>query len=231
MMPPIELIILDLDGTLYDLNDVLPSVYETQVSFLCKKTGKSREDVIAFLSKNHIYKEKTKDSKSATELFLSNGLSLSEWTLYRETHFDVTKIDKQKAANEKTIKNFSQFGAIVLLSSNAYSIIERILSHLSISPFIFKEIVCSDRFMADKPFTKKEAMKLLSAKYHTDFTNMISIGDRFETDILPLLELGGHGVLLKSSSSISFLSDDFRSGKIASCSQYLYYGKMQGNRS
>ena len=218
-----NIIIFDMDGTLYDLDDVVSSNYEMQVDFLSAKKGFSQEEAISFLEEHQVYPKMRKNSKSATELFLEIGLDKREWSAYRNSKFDVSKIQKVKATDEMTVKSFSQFGIIVLLSSNAYTVIERVLNHLDISPKIFNDIICSDNFPYDVPFKKQMAMEYLSKEYNVDYSNIYSIGDRYTTDILPLLELGGMGILLRKPSFMSSVLSDFACGSLRTCEEYGYY--------
>lgn len=222
-----KMIIFDMDGTLYDLDDVVSSNYQMQVDFLSKKKGFSQKEAASFLEKHHIYTEMKKDSKSATELFLEIGLDKKEWSAYRDSKFDVSKIQKIKATDEMTVKSFSQFGIIVLLSSNAYTVIERVLNHLDISPKIFNHIICSDKFPYDVPFKKQMAMEYLSKEYNVDYSNIYSIGDRYTTDILPMLELGGKGILLRKPTSMPTVLSHFASRSLKSCEEYSYYDKKK----
>lgn len=226
-----RIIIFDMDGTLYDLDDVVGSNYTMQIDFLSKKKGFSRKDAVCFLEEHHIYPEMREDSKSATELFLEIGFNKQEWSSFRESRFDVEKIKKSKATDEKVVKSFSQFGIIVLLSSNAYCIIERVLDRLDISPNIFNHIICSDKFPYDEPFKKQLAMNFLAKKYNVCYSNIYSIGDRYATDILPLLELGGKGILLRKPSFMSSVLSDFASGSLITCEEYSFYEGRTGTMS
>ena len=48
-----QLIFFDLDGTLYDLDDVIESVYQNQVVFLSNYLKKPRSEIQKMFSKNH----------------------------------------------------------------------------------------------------------------------------------------------------------------------------------
>ena len=222
-----NIIIFDLDGTLYDLNDVVQSNYDMQLNFLCEKKDMSRQEAVHFLANHHIYPIMKKDSLSATELFLQIGLSKEEWSAYRDIHFKVENIDIQKAVNESTLKEFSKIGILVLLSSNAYSVIDKILNHLSISPCIFDEIICSDRFPYNTSFKKKLAMVFLSSKYNVEYVDMYSMGDRYSTDILPMLELGGIGFLIKNNQSLSAVFNAIKEKSFCSTEDYICYHSNQ----
>lgn len=69
-----RIIIFDMDGTLYDLDDVVSMNYDMQVKFLSMKRNMSREETVSYLAENRIFPTITKESKSATELFLQIGL-------------------------------------------------------------------------------------------------------------------------------------------------------------
>lgn len=216
----IKLIILDFDGTLYDINDVIKTVYQQQVSFLSFKLNKSCPDIESFFSQNDVFPYITKESKSATELFARLGISIEEWKEYRNKYFDVNAIQKDKAVKESVICSLALNSKVILLSSNTMSTIKKVLSHLYISPKHFSEIICSDYFPSELSFNKKNIMEYLSTKYTVPFESMISIGDRYQTDIRPMLELGGKGILLISPKSLGKVAKDLLDNKLCSCEEY-----------
>ena len=81
-----KIFIFDMDGTLYDLNDVVKTNYDMQVKFLCIKKRMTELEATSFLEKNHIYPVMKEDSKSATEFFLQIGLDTKEWSDYRNNN-------------------------------------------------------------------------------------------------------------------------------------------------
>ena len=219
----IKLIIFDMDGTLYDLNDVVQMSYDMQVEFLSMKRSISKAEAIDFLSQHHVYPVMKEDSRSATELFLQMGFDKKEWSEYRDARFDIEMINKDKAIDENTIRSFSDLGIVVLLSSNALSVIEKVLSHINIKSSVFDRIICSDRFPYQEPFSKKRAMEFLSDKYCVKFNEMISFGDRFETDIKPMIQLGGLGALIQSPSALIDVFNDLSLNTLGNSSSYSFY--------
>lgn len=222
----IELIIFDMDGTLYDLNDVLSMNYYMQIGFFSRKTNMEAEDVIRLFNKNGIFPYICKESKSATEFFSSNGLSKKEWNNFRESHFDMGKIDVTKAVDSSCIVNNTQRHKLVLLTSNSYKNVVKILERLSIPLSSFTEIVTSDVCYNLPNFNKKDAMRLISSKYGIPFSSILSIGDRYSTDIAPMLELGGHGALLKKPQWMQHLLDDINNDALCSNKYYEYYSAV-----
>lgn len=219
----IKLIVLDLDGTLYDINDVIKTVYQYQVAFLSEKQKKTSEEIELFFEKHGILPYVSKEMKSATELFAQIGIDKEEWKAYRNSHFDVSAIQREKAVGDKVIRHLSEYYSLVLLSSNTMTSIEKILSHLGISKEFFVEVVCSDSYPSESGFNKKDAIVYISNKYEVPFHSMLSIGDRYQTDIKPMVELGGIGILLKSPKYMDVLSSDIKSDRLASCIEYEVY--------
>lgn len=218
-----SLIIFDMDGTLYDLNDVLQMCYNMQVTFFSEKTGRSHTEVKLFFAENGIFPKIRKESKSATELFIRLGLSIDEWSKYRDEHFNVDAINIDKAVKDELLSKFAKESTLILLSSNSFSCISKVFSHIHCSLSHFSEIVCSDRYLGEGRFNKKNAMKLLTNQYSISYSNIVSIGDRFKTDIEPILELGGEGVLLKNNSALEKVFDDLMKDNLSSCDVYEYY--------
>lgn len=219
----IRLIVLDLDGTLYDINDVISTVYRYQVEFLSKKLGKTPNEIEVFLDKHSIFPYVTKETKSATELFAQIGIDKEEWKEYRNSHFDVSAVHKEKAVEGYILHHLSEKYLLVLLSSNTMTSIKKVLSHLDIPKEYFVEVVCSDFFPSEQVFNKKEAMKYLSNKYDIPFHTMLSIGDRYQTDIKPMVELGGVGILIKSPKYFDKIYLDIERDRLASCTEYELY--------
>lgn len=218
-----RIIIFDMDGTLYDLDDVVSMNYGMQVEFLSLKKNISKKESVSYLAENRIFPTITKESKSATEFFLQIGLDKKEWTEYREEHFDISKIKKENAVTDSVIYDFTKYGTLVLLTSNSFANTQKILDYLEIFIDNFSEVICSDRFPYLEPFKKKRAMEYLSEKYDVSFPSILSIGDRFSTDIQPLLDLGGKGILVKKPSSLKSLLSDLSLNRLQSNIDYEYY--------
>jgi FMN phosphatase YigB (HAD superfamily) len=222
-MREIKLIIFDLDGTLYDLNDVIQMNYQMQVSFFSEITNISIEDSQKILKDNDIFPTISKLSKSATEFFFRYGISKEVWTRFREEHFDVTKINKTKAVKQEWLKEFSFLYPCVLLSSNSIKNIHQILLHIGISEDIFSTIICSDNFCDINFFNKKTAINHISELFCVESSNILSIGDRYKTDIQPIIELGGYGVQVSAPDSLQFLLADLKEDNLHSCPYYVLY--------
>ena len=218
-----RLIVFDMDGTLYDLSDVMATVYKTQVSFLCERMGWSEAKAIQFLGDNDIEPHVSKKSRSAPELFMRLGFGRKDWTEYRQKHFPVEKIDPVKAASPILIRRFAKLGDIVLLTSNTLKVCGSILARIGMEENPFMKTVCSDTTGEEVPFDKFREMEKLMAS--NSYGALISIGDRYQTDIVPALKLGGCGCLVSSCNSLGKVYEDLGFGNLCSCSEYEYFVK------
>ena len=201
-MNEIKLFIFDLDGTLYCLNDVVAMNYQMQLDFYMAYIGKSKDETVRIFENNNIFPIINEKSKSATEFFLKTGIQASEWNNYRESHFNCHSIKKSTSAKEDIIRCFANLAPLVLLSSNSQKNIEMILDHIGIDIKIFDETICSDANYAEGVFNKKREMQLLAERKGILCSDIFSIGDRYKTDVEPLVELGGHGAVIKTPDDL-----------------------------
>lgn len=218
-----KLIIFDLDGTFYDINDVIESVYDCQVAFFSALRHISVEVAKDIFTKNCIFPYASPESKSCTEYFERNGIDKWEWAAYRESHFDISKIDVSKAVSPAVIRQYAEAYRICLLSSNTYATIQKILSRLGIDTKLFTRIISSDRFVSSNKFNKREAMSAIIRDCSLEARECLSIGDRYNTDILPMIELGGSGVLVKAPCALGYLLGDLRTSIIERPKAYEFF--------
>lgn len=219
----IKAIIFDLDGTLYDLADIAKVYYDIEIRFLKDYFHKTGEEAAAFLSENGVTKEPSEKAKSATDLFYRIGVPKKVWVDFREKYFDPSGIKKEKAVSEAVLREFSEQAPIYLLSSNTYCNIEKILDKIGLAPTLFKEVYCSDKSPCGGIFTKKEVIASLIGELSIQPSELLSVGDRYNTDVVPALELGAKGAVVKEPAAVSALLEDLKAGKPATGDSYTWY--------
>lgn len=221
-----KVIIFDMDGTLYNIDDVIGMNYNIQVQFLKEHLEMDAQSINRLFVDNDIYSYKSNKAKSCTELFLKMGIRRDEWSKYRETYFDCTVINRVVCVNNELIGRFREQGDLVLLSSNSIHNILSILKHLGIDRKKFSDIVCLDYNKCKTEFNKKEAMAIICNEYMISPENMWSIGDRLQTDIIPVIENGGNGILISCPDALSKVVADFEINNLNSCKEYEYFSCM-----
>lgn len=216
-------IIFDMDGTLYRLDAVLPAVYEIQVDFLKMKKGWTRDAAVSYFNDNCVYPVVAEKSRSATRLFQESGFDLREWNEFREARFPFDAVDVSPAVSEGLMEGFAKLGLCVLVTSNSRKNAEKILEKIDIRTSVFDRIVCNDSVSSGQPFCKMGIFKSLLDCYSASSQQAISIGDRYLTDIEPMLKLGGHGVLVSAPESLPAVLHDMSGGKLMTCDAYRYF--------
>ena len=218
-----RLIVFDMDGTLYGLNAVLPLVYETQIAFLRLKKNVSRDEAVSFFNDNCVFPFVSEKSRSATRLFQESGFDLQEWNEFREARFPFDAIAPNAAVSMTMMEGFRQLGTCVLVTSNSPNNVNRILDKIGIRPTVFNRIVSNDSTSDKRPFEKTDALRRLLDDYSAQPHQAFSIGDRFPTDIEPMLSLGGNGVLVSTPESLQRVLMDLSAGTLATCDAYKYF--------
>lgn len=197
-----SLILFDVDGTFYDLEDVVRANYDMRADFFAAKKGLTREETERVFARQGILPYKSEKARSATEFFLSSGIDRSAWTAYCDAHTSPAHIDREKAVSNETLRGFAALAPLVLLSSNTRKNIQDTLTWLGIDGALFDDIVCSTAYAGAGPFNKRDVVGILLERYGIPARAALSVGDRYESDILPLLALGGDGILLEKPASL-----------------------------
>lgn len=218
-----RLIVFDMDGTLYGLDAVMPIIYETQIAFLRLKKNVSRDEAVFFFNDNCVFPFVAEKSRSATRLFQESGFDLREWNEFRETRFPFDAIAPNDAVSMAMMEGFRLLGTCVLVTSNSLKNVDRILNKIGIRPTVFNRIVSNDATSDKRPFEKKDAFRRLLDDYSVQPHQAFSIGDRFPTDIEPMLSLGGNGILVSTPESLQRVLMDLSAGTLATCDAYRYF--------
>lgn len=222
-----QLIIVDMDGTLYDLNDVAKQGYQVQCDFLKQERGMSQEQVDTLFAQNHIYPQRREDSASCTEFFEAIGIDKKKWTDYREDHFCFDEINVDTAVKQNTLEQLGKQGTLVLLTSNTIRHVHQVLERLGISEQLFADVLTSNVSPIPSPYSKRKAFAWLKEKYNVSDHEMLSIGDRFETDVRPCLDNGGDGIVLSVPTAMETVVCDLVSESLKNCDAYTVWKKKR----
>lgn len=219
-----EVVIFDMDGTLYDLQDVIDMNYQMQVNFFSHWFDISCSEAKRIFKENNILPYLSTEAKSATEFFSKIGIDMQEWKNYRNMNFDVNKINVSKAADDNIIRKFHMKYRTVLLTSNSLINIKKVFRHLKISMNNFDMIICSDYNYPYNIFDKSHAMEFITEVLTVSPQKCLSIGDRYETDIVPITTLGGTGVVLGKPKALYDVYN-YLEGIYVDCCDFVFYAK------
>lgn len=182
----IDLYIFDMDGTTYLLdgegnkykgstleNTVLRNIFQ----FVIKKENIGENEAKTIV-------EMAKASGLTYSVFFSQRYSITRSDYFYETwNIDPIDIVSEYESAVLALKNLSEMGKKIVLVTSAPSVwAKRVCQYLGIED-IFSQVFTGDSFG-----NKSEVFKQLLSE--TKPSRMLSVGDQFETDIGPALEMG-----------------------------------------
>ena len=210
---------IDMDGTLYDVSDLIEDGFNTSVNYLIEFYEFDKEDAEEALIQNHIYPYVSEDARSTTGFFISRGIDMTHWDAYRSEHFGYRLIDNSKAMSEESLKKLADIAPLVLLTNNTRINVKHVLDKINVSEDIFMEIFCNEN--EKKTPSKKTMMEELLQRYNVKPEEALSIGDRFDVDAKPMIELGGRALILLKPQAIDRFLDEIDNPQ--SCDVYSFY--------
>ena len=140
---------------------------------------------------------------SFTEFIISKGISPSEWNTFRDENYKITGFENTCVVTETTLRNIGKERSLYLVSNNSQKTIIRILNEMSIPKHLFECIYSSnDMINLYKKCTKKHIYQHIKAELGCSYQDMLAIGDRYISDLKPLIDFGGNGILVDSPTEI-----------------------------
>ena len=218
-MEKYDLIIFDLDGTLYDLKDLVEFGFELSIGYLLDIQKYKKEDAIKLLYDNNIYPFISEKAKSTTQLFASLGFDINKWNEYRSSRFAYQLIKKENATNNEVLTKLKSHSKIVLLTNNTKENVDNILRQIDINPNIFDSIHLNNKNVVD--LSKQKLMEDIIKEYSVSKNKVLSIGDRYNVDALPLLNIGGESLIISNPHALELILKDYPNFK--NCDEYKYY--------
>ncbi len=210
-----------MDGTLYDMHDLIEDGFRTAVRYMMKYYEFERDEAEKILNDNHIYPYVAPDARSTTQFFMSRFVDVFHWDSYRSRHFGYKLIVKEKAVRPEMLQRLSEVAPLVLLTNNTSVNVGHVLKQIGIPEETFAEILCNEK--ENKSPSKKPLMEGLLKKYEVLPEEALSIGDRYDVDALPMLELGGKALIIREPKAIERFLDEIEDP--VTCEAYEYHEK------
>jgi FMN phosphatase YigB (HAD superfamily) len=153
MKRDLELIIFDLDGTLYPANNDLDRVYpRAAIQLLARKTGRDIQELeTEFLEKKAELKQILQGKPTSTlTLFYFYDVSFEEFENRVNSLIEIEKYIKPDPGAVQVIEKINHHYPLFLYTTNNGKVSDRILNYLGLSKF----------FPAEKRFTFSDAGRL-----------------------------------------------------------------------
>ena len=194
------IVLFDLDGTFYPRSFYESKYTEFLISALYHYFKMDRETALSVLRDNDIISSKSNSAKSFTEFIISRGILTSDWNNFRDANYKLTGFEKTCVVTETSLRTIGVGRLLFLVSNNSLKTINRILKEISIPSQIFNHIYSSEQMIEGN--SKKQVYRQIKRSQSCSYTEMVAIGDRYISDLKPLIELGGNGILVNSPVEI-----------------------------
>jgi len=188
-------IVFDIDGTLYT-NDAYAG---GQIRVLIERLAERRGvDADAMEAEVEAYRRRWSAEHEGKKISLGNafvafGVSIQESVRWREELIEPEAFLKADPRLRETLRAFGPGVAFSAVTNNPASVGKRTLAALGVEDF-FSVVVGLDTFGVSKPH--RAPFERVAEVMGREPRSCLAVGDRYDLDVAPALELGMGGVLV-----------------------------------
>ncbi|MBO7123541.1 MAG: HAD hydrolase-like protein [Treponema sp.] len=199
-------IIFDIDSTLYTNAAYAFEQVDCQVRRFASERGITNDEARKMVAD---YRKKFARENGGKKVSLSNtlfsfGISIEQSVQWRRELIEPADFLGPDKDLQEALAALSARCKLLCVTNNPILPAQKTLSALGIEKWI-EVLVGLDSCNLSKP--AKEPFVLAAKKAGTDPANIISVGDRYDLDIAPALELGMGGVLVRGVADVYRLPD------------------------
>ncbi len=202
-----ELLIFDIDSTLYTCPEYAHEQIDSQVRHFAEMNGFTYEGARNLIAE---YRRKWAADHNGQKISLGNllksfGVSIATSIEWRKKLFDPAIYLHRDEKLIKTLSRLKEKFFLICVTNNPVEPARKTLEAIGISEF-FPEIIGLDTCMISKPSKKILDAALESAGLYIgkklEYSQCISIGDRFDIDIDMAVRLGMGGILVSGVEEV-----------------------------
>jgi FMN phosphatase YigB (HAD superfamily) len=199
-------LIFDIDLTLYNNTDYYNYQTEVLIKKLASEKRRTFKDIKheVELYKKEYSKKFNGRKPSLGNTFLSLGIPIKKSVKWREELHRPENFLKKDRILKRTLSILKEHFKLIAVTNNPSSVGIRTLKVLGIKE-LFIKVIGLDNSMVSKPH--KIPFKLAQNEMNLKYTELVSIGDRYEIDIEIPLKLGMGGILVENMEDIYKLPD------------------------
>jgi len=192
-------IVFDIDRTLYTNEEYVEHQVQVLYERFAKEKGVEVDEVVAQVDayREQFARENEGRKQSLGNSFAALGVPMEQSVRWREQEMQPERYLSTDHELRETLKrltgNNGSSVPLVALTNNPVLIGTRALRALGVESF-FIDVVGLDSAMQSKP--DLGGFKAAFARLDCPNSEILSVGDRYEIDIAPALELGAGGILV-----------------------------------
>ena len=198
-------LLCDIDGTLYDSKPYMASQQRVLIQRLADELGRDYETVHEQVrDAQRRIAEHSGGIPSLGKTFLEFGIGMEKSVAWRR---ELLAPERYLAPDERlaeTLSELSQHFRLVALTNNPSDVAARTLERLGVDGLFADTVALDDTFVSKPDYAPFRAG--LAALGLTP-ARVASIGDRYDVDIAPALELGMAGVLVEGVKDVYLLPE------------------------
>jgi FMN phosphatase YigB (HAD superfamily) len=205
-----EALVFDLDNTLYTNPEYAAFQEDVLVERLGRELGLGTDGARARIAALRSERAAAGLGKTSLgRLFAALGVDMRASVRWREECYEPAKWLSRDQRLDRALEVLSRRYAIALVTNNPRLIGEKSLAALGVRDR-FSVLVGLDDTFAGKP--APEPFSLAAGRLGLGPASCVSIGDRFDVDLAPAMELGMGGILVDGVEDVYRLPELFESG-------------------
>jgi FMN phosphatase YigB (HAD superfamily) len=203
-------LVFDLDNTLYTNPEYAAFQEDVLVERLGRELGLSAEAASARIAALRAERAAAGLGKTSLgRLFAALGIEIATSVRWREECYEPGEWLSKDQRLDRALAALSKRFVIALVTNNPRLIGEKSLAALGVRDH-FSTLVGLDDTFAGKP--APEPFALVAGRLGLDPTVCVSIGDRFDVDLAPAMELGMGAILVDGVEDVYRLPELFAAG-------------------
>ena len=198
-------LLFDIDGTLYDSRAYMDSQRQVLVERLAMELGRSYDHMRTEVrEKQNRIEEESGERPTLANTFREFGIGIRQSAEWRSMLMNPERYLDRDPKLGDTLSKLSERMVLVALTNNPSDIGLRTLRCLGVEEH-FTDIVGIDDTFTSKPDLAPFRMALQLTRHPAD--QVAVVGDRYDADIAPALELGMAGVLVDGVEDVYLLPE------------------------
>lgn len=200
LLPRIELVVLDLDGTLYDSPALLQAYRDAAYDLYRSRFGGSFDEAREQVEGRRALLRGQDKPHGDRDVLESFGFTYEEKIANEIRRIDIAEYLRPDPVLKQKLEKLRKRCRLVLSTNNTNQATARILEALGLIG-LFEKIYTQESTGIHKPDPR--VFELIQRDLGIPFSGMLSVGDRKEADILPAMALGMHGMLVRGPSDLA----------------------------